>query len=120
MVKSPDLHSPNGITVLPDGTLVVVSFSQTGEVYTLGPGGAKQKVWKLPSGNLDGLEMRPGGALLISSWGASAVFQLERDGTIQTVVSNVPSPADIGYDSKRDRVLIPIFMENRLVIQPLR
>jgi len=98
----------------------VVSFSQTGEVYTLGPGGAKQKVWKLPSGNLDGVEMRPGGALLISSWGASAVFQLERDGTIQTVVSNVPSPADIGYDSKRDRVLIPIFMENRLVIQPLR
>jgi len=120
VVKSPDLHSPNGITVLPDGTLVVVSFSQTGEVYTLGPGGAKQKVWKLPSGNLDGVEMRPGGALLISSWGASAVFQLERDGTIQTVVSNVPSPADIGYDSKRDRVLIPIFMENRLVIQPLR
>jgi len=63
--------------------------------------------------------MRTGGALLISSWGASAVFQLEGD-SVQTIVSNVPSPADIGYDSKRDRVLIPIFMENRLVIQPLR
>jgi len=119
VVKSPDLHAPNGITVLPDGTLVVVSFSPTAEVYTLGPGGTKRKVWKLPSGNLDGVEMRTGGALLISSWGASAVFQLEGD-SIQTVVSNVPSPADIGYDSKRDRVLIPIFMENRLVIQPLR
>src|SRR2546430_1271841 len=43
-----------------------------------------------------------------------------RDGSVKPVVSNVPSPADIGYDSKRDRVLIPIFMENRLVIQPLR
>lgn len=120
VVKNPDLHAPNGIAVLPDGTLVVVSFSPAGEVYTLSPRGAKQKMWKLPSGNLDGVEVREGGALLISSWGASAVFQLERDGTVQTVVSNVPSPADIGYDSKRDRVLIPIFMENRLVIQPLR
>src|SRR2546425_8543827 len=118
VVKSPDLHAPNGITVLPDGTLVVVSFSPTGEVYTLGPG-TKRKVWTLPSGNLDGVEMRTGGALLISSWGASAVFQLEGD-SVQTIVSNVPSPADIGYDSKRDRVLIPIFMENRLGIQPVR
>src|SRR2546430_10479451 len=116
VVKSPDLHAPNGITVLPDGTLVVVSFSPTGEVYTLGPG-TKRKVWTLPSGNLDGVEMRTGGALLISSWGASAVFQLEGD-SVQTVVSNVPSPADIGYDSKRDRVLIPIFMAKQQVIQP--
>ena len=120
VAKTPDLHNPNGITVLPDGTLVLVTFTPAGEVYTLGPGGKVQNVRKLPSGNLDGVEALPNGALLISSWGASAVFQLDRDGTVKTVVSNVPSPADIGYDSKRDRVLIPIFMENRLVIQPLR
>lgn len=120
VARSPDLHNPNGITVLPDGTLVLVTFSPTGEVYALGSDGTKQNVRRLPSGNLDGVEALPGGALLISSWGASAVFQLERDGSVKTVVSNVPSPADIGYDGKRERVLIPIFMENRLVIQPLR
>lgn len=120
IAKSSSLNGPNGITVLPDGTLVVVAFSPSGEVYTLGADGTKQNVRKLPSGNLDGVEALPGGALLISSWGASAVFQLERDGSVKTAVANVPSPADIGYDTKRDRVLIPIFMENRLVLQPLR
>ncbi len=120
VAKGSSLNGPNGITVLPDGTLVVVTFSPAGEVYNLGVDGSKQNVRKLPSGNLDGVEALPGGALLISSWGASAVFQLERDGSVKTVVANVPSPADIGYDTKRDRVLIPIFMENRLVLQPLR
>lgn len=120
IARSADLHNPNGITVLRDGTLVVVTFTATGEVYTLGPRGTRQNVRTLPSGNLDGVEALPDGALLISSWGASAVFQLDRDGSVKTVVGNVPSPADIGYDSTRDRVLIPIFTENRLVIQPLR
>jgi hypothetical protein len=31
----------------------------------------------------------------------------------------VPSPADIGYDVKRRRVLIPLFTKNEVVIHPL-
>lgn len=119
VIKTPDLHNPNGVTVLPGGDLFVVTFAPTGEVYAIA-GGAIRNVRRMPSGGLDGVEAIPGGAFLISSWGASAVFQLQRDGSATTVVSSVPSPADIGYDNRRDRVLIPIFTENRLVIQPLR
>jgi len=62
----------------------------------------------------------PGGVLLVSSWGASAVFRVAADGRAEAVVSNVRSPADIGYDGKRNRVLIPLFQDNRIVIQALR
>ncbi len=120
VAKSTDLNHPNGIAVLPDGTLVVVTFTPEGELYTVGPDGTRRNVRRLPAGNLDGVEVLPDGALLVSSWGAAAVFRVERDGTVSTVVGNVPSPADIGYDSRRQRVLIPLFTENRIVIHPLR
>jgi hypothetical protein len=31
----------------------------------------------------------------------------------------VKSPADIGWDNKRKRVLIPIFQGNSVILQPL-
>ena len=33
------------------------------------------------------------------------------------VVSDVESPADIGYDSKRKRLLIPLFQGNGIAIR---
>jgi hypothetical protein len=36
------------------------------------------------------------------------------------VITAVPSPADIGYDGKRKRVLIPIFTGNRVEIWQLQ
>src|SRR5437899_12733903 len=42
------------------------------------------------------------------------------NGYISTnLIKGVPSPADIGYDAKRNRVLIPIFTGNRLEIWQL-
>ena len=37
----------------------------------------------------------------------------------EVVVSDVEAPADIGYDSRRNRVLIPLFQGDAVVIQPL-
>lgn len=120
IAKGAALKNPNGVAVLPDGTLVIVSGGATGEHYTLRPGGQPQNVRKLPAGGLDGVEVLPGAALLVSSWAASAVYRVERGGEAKVVVKNVQSPADIGYDSKRQRVLIPLFQANRVVIQPLK
>ena len=42
------------------------------------------------------------------------------NGYISTnLIKGVPSPADIGYDAKRNRVLIPIFTGNRVEIWQL-
>jgi hypothetical protein len=38
---------------------------------------------------------------------------------VGTVGDSLPSPADIGFDVGRSRVLIPIFSENGIVIHPV-
>src|SRR3990172_5696794 len=120
IARGTHLRNPNGITVLTDGTVLLVGGGNDGELFALGPGGQRVNVRRLPAGGLDGVEALPGGVLLVSSWGASAVFRVAADGRAEAVVSNVRSPADIGYDGKRNRVLIPLFQDNRIVIQALR
>jgi len=61
----------------------------------------------------------PDGSLLISSWAASAVLRGTPGGTFEPVINEVKSPADIGYDAKRNTVLIPQFMANTVVLQKL-
>src|SRR2546430_11815559 len=54
-----------------------------------------------------------GRKILVSSWNDSTVSSYETGQEVK-VVTGVPSPADIGYDAKRNRLLIPIFTGNRV------
>lgn len=113
------LKNPNGITILPNGRLLVVTFAPDGTIYELSTSGAQSHIRRLPKGQLDGVEAVSGQVLLVSSWAASAVYRVT--GAAATVaVPEVQSPADIGYDRGRDRVLIPIFQGNQVRIQPLK
>jgi outer membrane protein assembly factor BamB len=118
VAKDPSLGRPNGVCVAPDGVIVVTFGS--GEVYRIDPAtGARTNLPKPPTGQLDGVVRLADGSLLISSWEGSIVYRLDGAGTYSTVVDSVMSPADIGYDSKRERVLIPVFMGNRVEVRGL-
>jgi sugar lactone lactonase YvrE len=119
LAKGADLNHPNGIAVRADGSVLVVVFAEKGEVYALGKGGKKSAVATLPAGQLDGIEIARDGSLLISSWASSSVYRVMKDGMAKAVVENVKAPADIGYDGKRNRVLIPQFQDNKVLIQSL-
>ncbi len=120
LAKRPQVQAPNGVAALPGGRIVVVTFNPTGEVTILAANGKVESVRRLPKGQLDGVVVLSGGVLLVSSWAASAVYRVAPGGTARVVVPNVKAPADIGYDTKRNRVLIPLFMDNKVVIQPLK
>jgi streptogramin lyase len=120
VAKSPALNHPNGVAVRPDGTVVVVTFSATGDMYTIAPTGRRRALPAPPKGQLDGVELLPGGAMLVSSWAASAVYRIDAAGRATIAAANVESPADIGYDRRRGRVLIPLFTKNALVIRAVR
>ncbi len=120
IARGTHLRNPNGVAVMADGTILLVGGGNDGELFALSRDGQRANVRRLPAGGLDGIVVLPDGALLVSSWGASAVFRVAADGRAEAVVSNIRSPADIGYDGKRNRVLIPLFQDNRIVIQALR
>ncbi len=113
-----DLDRPNGLAVK-DGMILMVAFGNKGLLLGFGPDGAEQSSTETGLGGLDGIEILPDGSALISSWATGAIHKLTPSGEISIVVENVPTPADLGYDTKRNRVLIPIFTENRLVFVDL-
>lgn len=111
------LGFPNG--VLPDETGTWVISYKTNELYHVTKDGKKEKAQKLPKGSLDGIVKANDGSILVSSWEAKAVFQGTPGGEFKEVVTGVESPADIGYDSKRHRVLIPLFTKDELQFHTL-
>jgi len=113
LAKAKDLGGPNGILAAATDKTWVVTFT-SGEAYALDAKGKKSDVQKLPKGALDGIVALPGGDVLVSSWDASAVYRGKLGGEMKAIIEDVKSPADIGWDSKRGRVLVPLFMENEV------
>jgi sugar lactone lactonase YvrE len=111
IAKGTDLHRPNGVAWTDKGLLVVTFASN--EIYRLDEKGAKQDVTTTPKGGLDGLIVL-GDTLLVTSWEGSAIYRGKLGGTFETVLSDQTSPADIGYDTKRERLLIPHLMQDKV------
>ena len=114
------LGGPNGITW--DGSagrFVVVPFA-VGSVFGWAPGDSLPTVLTTGPGGYDGVERLADGRFLISSWTDSSVYVLDSTATLVRYIAGVPSPADIGLDTRRNRVAIPIFTENRVEIWEIR
>jgi hypothetical protein len=111
VAASPNLHGPNGLALL-DKKLVCVALNSD-EAYSFDDKGNMTDLTHLPKGGLDGVIVM-GENLLISSWQGSAVFRGKLGGTFEPVLTGVKAPADIGFDSKRNRVLVPHFTENSI------
>lgn len=111
------LGRPNGIVASEAGAVVVSIGS--GEIYEVTDAGERTTIVSESPGGLDGVILLEDGTLLVSSWEAEGVFSLNPGtGVVEMVASETPSPGDIGHDAGRDRVLIPLLRENRVVIHP--
>jgi hypothetical protein len=110
MAHEPAVTWPNGITWdSPGERWIVVNFDPfRGRVYSLSPDGKTVQTLREGSGRLDGVELLPGtGGILFTSWADSSIHLL-KGGTDRKLIREVPEAADIGYDSKRGLVLVPL------------
>jgi sugar lactone lactonase YvrE len=118
VIEGSVLGGPNGIAFRGQDGFVVTFGS--GEIYQIGPNNNRNIV--LPGAAdraLDGIVFTKDGGYLFSSWGDKAVHRVDSAGITSRVLENVEAPADIGYDAKRDRVLVPLFNTNEVRIKPL-
>jgi hypothetical protein len=109
LAKLKDLGGPNGLLAM-DGGVLVVTFGSA-ELYKLDGDGKRKDITPIPEGMLDGI-VAQGDNLLVSSWKGNAIYRGKLHGNFEVVVPNVKAPADIGFDKKRGRVLVPRFMED--------
>jgi sugar lactone lactonase YvrE len=117
LAKGTELGRPNGV-LWTDKGLVVVTFGSN-ELYRLDDKGAKQDVTKTPAGGLDGVVL-VGDSLLVTSWEASAIFRGKLGGTFEVALPEQKTPADIGYDTKRGRVIVPHLMGDTVEVYELK
>jgi DNA-binding beta-propeller fold protein YncE len=113
IAKNKDLMSPNGLT-FQDKDLIVVTFGGD-QAYKLNDKGEKSEATKLPAGSLDGV-VAIGAELLISSWASSSVYRGKMGSRFEVAIPELPAPADVGFDSKRKRVLVPLFKDNAVKV----
>jgi sugar lactone lactonase YvrE len=116
VARGKDLGGPNGIIADADGVTMVTYGS--GQVFHFDAKGARTELPKPPKGALDGLVRLSDGSLLVTSWEGQAIYRLSR-GQYTTVADSVSSPADIGWDPMRHRILLPQMMLNRISFREL-
>ena len=117
IISGPELGAPNGL-LLQGEDLWVVTFA-SGELYKVTKDGKRDAVEKMPAGMLDGIVADKDGTLHVSSWEGKSVIRGKPGGEWSVVVKDVESPADIDYDPKRKRILIPGFNTNKLTTHQL-
>ncbi|KYG05081.1 hypothetical protein BE21_42955, partial [Sorangium cellulosum] len=118
LAKTTELRMPNGLAWSDKG--LVVCSSGAPEVFVLDEKGEKRDVTTTaPGGRLDGL-IALGDALLVTSHDASAVLRGRLGGTFEVAIPEQKTPADIGYDTKRGRVLVPHVMADTVDAYELR
>jgi sugar lactone lactonase YvrE len=108
------LSEPNGITwdVAGKRWIVVGFTSFTSPVYVLG-GSVPSTTLAKGKGRFDGVEVLPNGRVLYSSWSDSSIHMIANGENTQ-IVRNVPEPADIGVDTRRGIVAVPISVMGRV------
>jgi sugar lactone lactonase YvrE len=117
IAKGRELGGPNGLFVVGNG--VLVNTFAADEVYRLDEKGARQEVTKVPTGGLDGL-LLIGDILLTSSWKGSTIYRGSLGGKFEVAFSGLAGAADIGFDSKRKRLLVPRFLDSAVEIYDLK
>jgi hypothetical protein len=114
------LDHPNGITWdARHGRLLVGSFDPfRGSVYAMRPGDPRTTTLITTKGRVDGVEPLPDGRIAYTSWVDSSVHAF--DGTTdERIIRFVPQPADIGVDTRRNRIAVPVDGRDRVEVWQL-
>ena len=106
------LGGPNGIAWDPTANHFVLGGFRTKSVFSWMPGQPPQFLASGP-GSYDGVEVLADGRVLVTSWADSTISVIVGD-HLSPVVRGVGAPADIGIDTKRHRIALPRFQDDRV------
>ena len=109
------LFWPNGITWDKSGNrFIVVPYGKVPQILAWRPGTPQPVIIGYGPGSYDGVEILADRRLIITSWADSTVSI--RDGNVRTAIRELPSPADIGIDTRRMHIAVPLLTKDRVEI----
>lgn len=116
----PQLNWPNGIAWdTRGGRWLVVGFDDyNSKLYALKPGDSVPTTLATGKGRWDGVEPLGDGRILVTSWSDSSLHVVS--GNVQRqIVRQIPAPADIAIDTRRNRVAVPLPLADRVEVYAL-
>ena len=113
-----DLGRPNGLWV--QGVDLYVNFFGSADIAKLDHKKGKLEATATPAGGGDGLYVGADGTVWSSSWGGSAIYRGRLGGAFTPAVQNVAAAADFAVDTKRNRLVVPRFMDNAVEIYQMK
>ena len=117
-VQGLPLHRPNGVAFDPDGNIVIVNINSN-TVLTFSPEGNLLNTEHAVDGGNDGLVVLDDGTKYVASVRLGTVSRISPGQAAVIVASGIPSAASMAYDSKRNRLLIPMNNWNAITIVDL-
>jgi sugar lactone lactonase YvrE len=110
-VNGERLAQPNGIAYDSANTRFILAPFGGKDIQTWRPGALPERFATGP-GMYDGVEI-VNGRVYVTSWADSAVHVVE-NGALRPFIRNLPSPADIGVDTKRRVLAVPRLQEGKV------
>jgi hypothetical protein len=119
VARRPDLGGP--FAVIANETGLWITCTGTNDLLLLIPDASGNPTpdagrLRLPGSTPRGLTSMPDGTFLISAWSEGVVYRGFREGPFEPVITGLESPADLGYDARRKRLLIPLLTGHALAI----
>jgi len=119
VTRRPNLGGPYALVANETGLWVTCTGSS--ELLLLVPSADGEPVedagrLSLPGASPRGIVALPDGTFAISGESSGAVYRGYRDGPFQPVISGLEAPGDVGYDTRRKRLLIPLISGHSLAI----
>jgi sugar lactone lactonase YvrE len=116
LIKGEQLGAPNGLFADAQGVWVA---TWQGKLYRVTNDGKQEAAISVPGAQLDGLLKTADGQIIVSSWEKQMVYLGSAEGQFSPLLADLKAPADIGYDTQRNQLLVPLFMDNAIQIQKL-
>jgi hypothetical protein len=106
-VDGAPLSRPNGVAFDTDGNIVVVNIGSR-DVLTFDPSGELIRTEQSNDAVNDGIVILDDGTKYVSSVGVGTITRIRPGGQPEVVATGIPSAASICYDSRRDRIIVPM------------
>lgn len=117
LASGAELAEPTGLAVIGGHVWVVPRAAK--EMYRLHDG-EKLDGTALPAGELTGLEALPDGRVVVASSEGRALYVGKPGTGFVTLADGVESPGDLGFDRKRNRIMVPLFAADAVRFYPVR
>ena len=106
---------PNGIALDKRAErFLIVSFGGD-TIFAWKPGSGNLEAVAAGPGQFDGIEISDDGRVFVTSQATSSLWEVRGDQLIERIV-NLPGAADLGYDAKRGRLIVPLTGANRIEV----